>query len=202
MSTKSRNIIPRVSIRLLCLVLVLMQGANACNSLTTETPLPFSFITELPKNEFLFIFVDHGSSCIDGLCECPVSEPPVYPFEFQDDKLILIQSFFDEVPTDWLSLRESRSVIALYGDYSVWDAHLQTFSSFPMTTPVGGFKILGVNQQGDIQIVTKGKYAIVANGSVITTTRPERVSLNCKVLHVYTLTNYGFIKDENVEFFW
>ena len=170
--------------------------------LPTKVPMAFLFISEIPSDEFLFVFVDDNQSCQDGLCECPVSEPPVYPFEFLDGKLVLNQYFFEKVPNDWVTFRRSNNSTVLYVDYILFSGQLRIFSSFPITTPIGGYTILGANQEGDIQVKINHEYVSVPNGSVTNSSMSEKFSEGCKILHEYTLTNYGFIKDKSVEFFW
>jgi hypothetical protein len=197
------NNTPRKALsKLFCLGLLVLLGVNACGP-SPQTPLPFSFVSEVPKNEFLFVHIyDDDYTCIEGFCECAVSEGPAKPFEFLDGKLRINQYFLESVPTDWSSVRKSNNFIALYSDWSQWAAQLQTFSSFPITTPAGGISILGINPQDDIQIMIHNEYVIIPTASYYTYTskQPKDEGATCKVLHKYTLYNYGLIKDENVEF--
>ena len=202
MNTIRHNVLHKALSKLICLVVLVVMGVNACATLP-QTPLPFSFVSELPKNKFLFVHVyDDDYTCVEGFCGCAVSEGPAKPFEFLDGKLRINQYFLEPVPTDWISLRTNNNLIALYSDWSQWAAQLQIFSSFPITTPAGDFSILGVNPQGDIQIMIDNEYVIVPTGSYYTHTnkQPEEIGDTCKVLHQYTLNNYGLIQDDDVEF--
>jgi hypothetical protein len=202
MNTTNHNILHRAVSSLIGLGLLVVIGMNACAALP-QTPLPFSFVSELPNNAFLFVHVyDDDYTCVEGFCGCAVSEGPAKPFEFLNDKLRINQYFLEPVPTDWISLRKNSNLIALYSDWSQWIAQLQTFSSFPVTTPAGGFSILGVNPQGDIQLMIENEYVIVPVGSSYThsSEQPEEIDDTCKVLHEYTLYNYGLIQDDDVEF--
>jgi hypothetical protein len=201
MNTTSHNVL-RKALSSICLGLLIVIGVNACAALL-QTPLPFSFVSELPKNEFLFVHVHNDDySCVEGFCECAVAEAPAKPFEFLDGKLRLNQYFLETVPTDWISLRKSNNLVALYSDWSQWTAQLETFPSFPIMTSAGSYSILGVDQQGSIQVVIDSEYVIVPAGSYHTYTnkQSDEISDNCKVVHKYTLYNYGLIQDENVEF--
>ena len=202
MNIKSNNT-PRITLfQPSCLGLLVLLVVSACTALP-QTPLPFSLVSELPQNEFLFVHVyDDDYTCVDGFCACFVAESPAMPFEFVDGKLRINQYFFQTVPIDWITLRKESNVLALYSDWSQWTAQSQTFSFFPFTTPVSGFSILGVNSQGDIQIRIENEYVIIPTGSSYADTneQPEEKSDDCKVLHKYTLYNFGLIKDEDVEF--
>jgi hypothetical protein len=202
MNTIRHNVLHNALSKSIYLVLVVVMGVTACATLP-QTPLPFSFVSELPKNEFLFVHVyDDDYTCIEGFCGCAVSEGPAKPFELIDGKLRINEHFLEPVPVNWASLRKSNNLVALYSDWSQWTAQLQTFSSFPITTPAGGFSILGVNPQGDIQIMIDNEYVIISAGAYYTHSnkQPDEIDNTCKVLHEYTLYNYGLIKDENVEF--
>ena len=202
MNTISHNVLYKELSKSICLVLLVVMGVNACAALP-QTPLPFSSVSELPKNEFLFVHVyDDDYTCVDGFCGCAVSEGPAKPFEFVDGKLRINQYFLEPVPTDWISLRTNSNLIALYSDWSQWTAQLQILSSFPITTPAGDFSILGVNSQGYIQIMIDNEYVIIPSGSDYThaSKQPEEIDDMCKVLHEYILYNYGLIEDDDVEF--
>jgi len=202
MNTIRHNGLHKVLSKSICLGLLVVIGVNACAALP-QTPLPFSFVSEMPKSEFLFVHVyDDDYTCVDGFCGYAVSEGPAKPFEFLDGKLRINQYFLEPVPTDWMSLRKNTNLIALYSEWSQWAAQLQTFSSFPITTLAGGFSILGVNPQGDMQIMIENEYVIIPAGSDYTHTnrQPEEIDETCKVLHKYTLYNYGLIQDDDLEF--
>jgi hypothetical protein len=168
-----------------------------------QTPLPFSYLAEIPSDEFLSVHIrDFHIACVEEHCNCPtyVGEdlPPVPPLVEEDGKLILNRYSFDPPLTDWLALREETKLIALYSNYGPHHSDLQYYSSFPIKTPIGGFTIVGVNSKGDVQVKINDGFTIIPAGSVYTAEQPEKMYSECTYLHEYALYNYGLIKDENV----
>lgn len=193
-------------IQALCVSLLILMGLSSCEQPLKEpasppsvTSTPFSVI---PGGNFLFVFLtDDDYTCLDGLCGCSVSEVPAMPFEFVDGKLVIMSSSFpsDEPPTNWDNFRKRALFIGLYGYYSQWGAELTVFSSVPYQTTKAGLTILEVDSKGNIQIDNNGERTTVLAGSTYQFEQPEQVDSECKVLHKYELTNYGLIKDEDVE---
>jgi Tol biopolymer transport system component len=164
-----------------------------------QTPLPFEAVSEMPSGEFLFVFLhDDDFTCLDGLCACPVPEMPPDPFKFEGNQLLLAKQDFEPMPDDWIAFRKNRQASILYSFYGSQVSELRLFSSLPLTTPVGNFVIRGVNARGEILVQTPDGTTIVAVGRNAYSQEPEQREEECKVLHKYSLTNYGFIKDEDV----
>ncbi len=167
-----------------------------------QSPPPFPTISQYPQSEFLFLHIDDSDyTCLYDFCSCGVSEAPMIPFKFIDEKLVLNQSFFATRPSEWINFRKSNNGVVLYSYWSQWYGYLKSFSSFPINTE-GDFSILGVNKQGDIQVKIQNRYVILLVGSKYKYEFPQWQGFGCKVLRSYTLHNYGFIKDNNVEFLY
>ncbi|HKY55680.1 MAG TPA: hypothetical protein VJM08_15290, partial [Anaerolineales bacterium] len=165
-----------------------------------QTPPPFEPVSEIPPGEFLFVSLyDDDYTCLDGLCACPVPETPPYSFSFEEDRLLLLKYHFEPMPDDWIAFRRDHQASILYSFYSSQVAELRLFSSLPLTTPVGNFVISGVNSRGEIQVQTKEENTIIGVGRKAYSEEPEQKDPGCRVLHKYSLTNYGFIKDQNVK---
>ena len=179
-----------------------LASCSSREEVSPATQTPSFHNSEIPEGQFLFVFVeDDDYTCLDGLCGCPVSEAPPMPFEFRDDKLLLYPYWFDPTEPNSVTLEEIAAANVLYGDYSQWTANLRLSSTFPIETLASKLLIVGANSQGDIQIQADAEYMVVPVGSKYNAEEPETQSENCKVLHKYTLTNYGFIKDTNVELY-
>lgn len=204
---------PGYSIFLIFIALVACSSRSKVSTLTetpppsesvsdpSQTPPPFEYVSEMPPGEFLFLFLhDDDYTCLDGLCACPVSETPPPSFEFIDEILYLNPYLFEEIPEDWVALRKDRQAIALYGFSGSQHAEFRLFSSFPLETHEGNFVIHGVNPQGEIQVQSNDEYRVIPVGSNASSEEPEQEDEGCRVLHKYSLTNHGLIKDENVRF--
>lgn len=165
-----------------------------------QTPLPFEAVSEIPSGEFLFIALyDDDFNCLDGLCACGVPEMPPDSFTFQDDQLLLIKYHFEPMPEDWIAFRRDWQASILYSYYGSQVAELRLLSWLPLSTPAGNFVISGVNARGEILVQTPEETTVVPVGRNDYSQEPEQRGEGCKVLHKYSLTNYGFIKDENVK---
>jgi hypothetical protein len=165
-----------------------------------QTPFPLEDASEIPPGEFLFVSLkDDNYTCLDGLCACPVSETPAESFRFVDDKLLLIKYDFEPIPEDWVAFRKNNQASVLYNFYGSQLAEFRLFSSFPVATPVGNFVIGGVNSRGEIQVQSKDGHTLIRVGSRAYSEEPKQEDEGCRILHKYSLTNYGFIKDENVK---
>ena len=103
------------------------------------------------------------------------------------------------MPEDWIAFRREYQASILYSFFSSQISELRLFSSLPLTTPVGNFVVSGVNAKGEILVQTPDETTVVPVGRNAYSQEPEQKQLDCKVLHKYSLTNYGFIKDENVK---
>jgi hypothetical protein len=171
------------------------------NVVPSATFLPLESLSEIPSGEFLFVFLndDDYSTCLDGLCACPVSEFPADSFKFVDDKLLLIKQDFEPMPEDWITFRKNSQASILYNYYGSQFAEFRLFSSVPVETPLGNFVIMGMNLRGEIQVQTKDEITILGVGSKVFSEEPEQKEEGCKILHKYSLTNYGLIRDEDVE---
>jgi hypothetical protein len=165
-----------------------------------QTSLPFEAVSETPPGEFLFVFLqDDSYTCLDGLCACPVWETPAESFRFVDDQLLLMKYDFEPMPEDWVAFRTNNQASILYNFYGPQLAEFRLFSWFPVATPVGNFVISGVNLQGEIQVQSKDGHTVIGVGSAVYSEEPKQEDEDCRLLHKYTLTNYGFIKDESVK---
>ena len=164
-------------------------------------PLPFSSTNEFLGDRFLFISLDEYFICSEKLCNCDVSEYPLSPFEFRGDKLLVDRLNLSAEKTDeWTTFRKRNNSVLLYSKYSLWDVRLQLFSTIPTELPGSAITVLGFNPTGDVNIKFKNQYVIVPVGQEYT---QEKLAIRggCLVTHAYTITNYGFIPDKNVEFF-
>ncbi|MFN8413996.1 MAG: hypothetical protein U0Z26_16570 [Anaerolineales bacterium] len=161
----------------------------------------FKYPEEMSENEFLFVTLDdYESSCLDGLCSCPVSEAPIRSYKYADGILVLNKHYFNPIPSSWIEVRKNNNFIALYSFSSMWDSQLRLFPSLPIPTSESDFVIVGVNSQGQIEVRNQNEHSFIPVNSTISYERPEQKTEDCKVLHEYVLTNYGFIEDENVRF--
>lgn len=164
-------------------------------------PLPFSSANEFRRDSFLFVSLEDYLICPEDLCYCVDSEPPTMPFEFRGDKLILNHYLLASELNDWTALRKKEGSTLLYSKYSDADVILQLFSTFPARLPQSVITVLGVNAKGDIKIRFGNDYVIIPVGFKYEKEKYEKIDDTCKIMHAYTFTNYGFIKDENVQFF-
>jgi hypothetical protein len=165
-------------------------------------PLPFSSTNVFPSDRFLFIALDEYFNCSEDLCNCVVSEYPIPSFEFRDDKLLVDRSPLSAPDTDdWETFRKQNNSVLLYSKYSLWDVKLQLFSTIPTELPGSAITVLGINPTGDVNIKFKNDYVIIPVGQEYTQEKLAIQGGSCLMTHAYTITNYGFVQDKNVEFF-
>ncbi|HQN42660.1 MAG TPA: hypothetical protein PLA25_00895 [Anaerolineaceae bacterium] len=170
-----------------------------------QAPLPFDYLADAPEDAFLFVeFVDDNSTCLDNLCDCIQLEMAAVECEFKGDNLVLDSDVLvfanDRLIDDdnWTTFREHQQGIALYCYWSVGTSGLDLKSGFPFSTTEVIFTVLGVDALGNIQVQGPGGYTIVPVGGTVVFEQPELMDRRCKVLHIFTLSNYGFIKDADV----
>ncbi len=205
-----------------------MLAMTACSTRArTPTPVPtptlpripysIPYISALAEDEFLVLYIDDNDyTCLEERCSCAISEAPARPFQVKGDLLIINPYFFPPHPddfvspwqtTDWIQHRRSTGSIGLIGFYSQWNSTAELFTDFSSTGMLasssdipGPFEILGADAAGMIQGRTNGGYWLAAPRAAFVVEVPQEIDEHCKVLHIYTLTNYGFFKDENVRF--
>ena len=182
----------------------------------TQTPLPtptlppappsFDYLTEMPEDAFLYVdFVDDDSTCLDNLCRCVQLEMSAPACVYKDGNLLINSGIAEDSDGDWLlyegdwaAYRQAQQAVALD---CYWRPSVSGFdfnSGFPFSTIEVIFTVLGVDAQGNILVQSPNGYTIVPVGGTAVFEQPELVDQSCKVLHIFTLENYGFIKDSDV----
>ena len=164
-------------------------------------PVPFSSTNEFPSDRFLLISLEEYFICSEDLCNCVVSEYPIPSFQFQGEKLLVDRLRLSAPATDdWGTFRKRSNSVLLYSKYSLWDVKLQLYSTIPTELSGSTINVLGINPEGDVNIHFQNDYVVIPVGLEYTTEHWEVIDDSCKMQRAYTIMNYGFIKDENVEF--
>jgi len=168
----------------------------------TVTPLPtieaFEGISTIPNEQFLFIGVT-GATRHGVFCDPPVVEALREPFAFYSESLELWWSGFYELSEQsWVDLRAERGAIGLYAFYDLSSARIQLFSELPYTTPDGDFIVTAVDADGTVAVRLGYSTTRIEQGKSIRQQSTSSAGGLCRIMSTTTLTNYGFIRDEQV----
>lgn len=175
---------------------------------TPELPAPF---VKVPAGQFLFIDVSGNDLCTNDCGECVVYEQTVPLYHFEDGKLFLNNDFGLQGVVDWKAFRANHKLIGLRYFSKEWSDVIDWMGATPFFEPIDTlpfdalldiFVIRQITPQGDIILISDNQMTeLKATESLTVSITRQDQGLSCPVTHEYTLTNYGFIHDEDVVIF-
>ena len=172
---------------------------------THELPTPYAKIV---AGQFLFIDVSGNDLCTNDCGECVVYEQTVPLYHFEDGKLFLNNAFGLRGVDDWKVFRANHNLIGLRYFSKEWSDVIDWMGETPLFEPIDTlpfdalldiFVIQQIDLQGDIYLISNNQLTeLKATESLTVSVTRQDQGLSCPVTHEYTLTNYGFIRDEDV----
>lgn len=166
----------------------------------TATPIPaatsFNAIVDFPNDKFLFVVVDGGVVCSEE-CNCPVIEPIMDPFRFEDGTLYLLAINLD-FQEAWAKTRMNNYAVGFYVYRSAIRADYAFIASFPYKTPDSNFVINAVSEQGYISVKTASGNITLQPGQHLNSNTVEKRSDSCEMTYSTRITNHGFVEDKRV----
>jgi len=149
------------------------------------------------SKQFLFISVDILDECTDT-CACIMLEWMAHAFRYENNTLFLNPYFISNDQLKWPEIGISNLAVGLYSSWTPNGGSLSLFDSLPYSTEDHAFIVNGVNEKGEISVGLSYGNVLVPPGKNVTYEWVEEKENRCQILHTYTLTNYGFINDNQV----
>jgi hypothetical protein len=202
-------------------IIILMLGITACSSpsaTTQATDIPAAMATisipptpdlepaenyadgtsDIPAGMIVFVELYTSSDC-SWQCQCPVVEPPrqIYEWSSPGNLCTLDEYLYNSYFLTSTSTISPTAIAGLFG-YGRWHEKLSAINAFPYEEYY--IPIYGANADGSIVVGLQGKKYFLKPGQSWTDsgTYKDEPPAGCSKSYMDRLTNYGFVKREDI----